>query len=261
MPDLGYTDVVTWAQTGLLDAAAFAKIERAEGPIVPFEEVAYEPLVAPSSKVICLGLNYVDHAAEANYKKPDYPVIFNRFPQSFTGHGRALVMPVVSTSIDYEAELCVVIGKRGRHVSKENALSHVLGYTLLNDGSIRDWQVRTHQWTLGKNFESSGAVGPELVTADELPPGGRGLLLTGRLNGTVMQQATTSDMIFDVETTIEYLSKAFTLEPGDLIAMGTPAGIGFARNPQVFMKPGDEFVVEVEKIGALRNKIVAEVLP
>ena len=258
LPDLRYSDVVTWVQTGLVDAAKIAEIERAEGPVVPFDQVVFAPLVAPSSKVICLGLNYVDHAAEANFKKPDYPVIFNRFPQSFTGHDRALVMPMVSTAIDYEAELCVVIGKRGRHISKENALSHVLGYTLLNDGSIRDWQVRTHQWTLGKNFESSGAVGPELVTADELPPGARGLLLTGRLNGTVMQQATTSDMIFDVETTIEYLSKAFTLEPGDLIAMGTPAGIGFARNPQVFMKPGDVFEVEVDKIGTLRNKIVAE---
>jgi len=179
-------------------------------------------------------------------------------PQSFAGHGQPLVMPIVSTALDYEAELCAIIGKRGRHVSRERALEHVIGYTLLNDGSIRDWQVRTPQWTLGKNFESSGAIGPEMVTADELPPGCRGLRLQGRLSGTVMQEASTSDMIFDVETTIEYLSKAFTLEPGDLIAMGTPAGIGFARTPQVFMKVGDVFEVEVEGIGTLRNPIAAE---
>lgn len=256
IPSLPFTDVISCIQSGKLDLATLSLPTQAR--VIPESEVLYEPLVAPSSKVICLGLNYVDHAAEANYKKPDYPVIFNRFPQSFTGHGQPLVLPVVSAALDYEAELCVIIGQRGRHIPRERALSHVLGYTLLNDGSIRDFQVRTPQWTLGKNFESSGAVGPELVTADELPPGCRGLRLQGRLNGTVMQEASTSDMIFDVETTIAYVSQAFTLEPGDLIAMGTPAGIGFARSPQVFMKAGDVFEVEVEKVGTLRNPIAAE---
>lgn len=258
LPDLKTTEVVTWLQSGALDIEALANQLPASLPVIPEGEVTYEPLVAPSSKVICLGLNYVDHAAEADFKKPEHPVIFNRFPLSFTGHDRPFVMPIVSTALDYESELCVVIGKSGRHIPKERALEHVFGYTLLNDGSIRDWQVRTPQWTLGKNFESSGSIGPELVTADELPPGARGLRLQGRLNGTVMQDAPTSDMIFDVETTIEYLSHAFTLLPGDLIAMGTPAGIGFARKPQVYMKPGDVFEIELEKIGTLRNTVIAE---
>lgn len=221
-------------------------------------EVTFRPVVAAPGKILCLGLNYVDHAAESSHAKPDYPVVFARFPTSFVGHEQPLVMPAVSSRFDYEAELVVVIGKAGRRIPRDAALSHVAGYTLLNDGSIRDYQMRTPQWTIGKNFDASGSIGPELVTADELPPGAKGLALRGILNGQVMQQASTSDMIFDVADTIAILSEVMTLEVGDLIATGTPGGVGFVRVPPVFLKPGDVFEVSVERVGTLRNPVVAE---
>lgn len=221
-------------------------------------EVTFRPVVAAPGKILCLGLNYVDHAAESSHAKPDYPVVFGRFPTSFVGHGQGLVMPAVSSHFDYEAELVVVIGKTGRKIPRDAALSHVAGYTLMNDGSIRDYQLRTPQWTIGKNFDASGSIGPELVTPDELPPGGKGLVLRGVLNGQIMQEANTRDMIFDVADAIAILSEVMTLEVGDLIATGTPGGVGFVRTPPVFMKPGDVFEVSVERVGTLRNPIVAE---
>jgi 2-keto-4-pentenoate hydratase/2-oxohepta-3-ene-1,7-dioic acid hydratase in catechol pathway len=228
--------------------------------VIARDQVRFAPPIADGAKVLCLGLNFVDHASEAAYAKPEYPVVFSRFPASFAGHDEPLELPSVSSRFDYEAELVVVIGRRGRHISRDAALSHVAGYTLMNDGSVRDFQTRTPQWTLGKNFDRSGALGPEIVTADELPPGARGLALRGRLNGAVMQHATTSDMVFDVATTIAYISIAMALEAGDLIAMGTPAGVGHTRNPPVFMKDGDTFEIEVEGVGTLRNSVRAELI-
>jgi acylpyruvate hydrolase len=227
---------------GLLDAA----------------EVVYAPPIAEGARVLCLGLNYVDHAKEASFTKPDYPVVFARFASSFVGHDQAMELPAVSSRFDYEAELAVVIGRGGRHIARETALQHVAGYALLNDGSVRDYQRHSAQWLLGKNFDRSGAMGPELVTADELPPGARGLALLGLLNGAVMQEGNTSDMIFDVETTLAYVSQAIALVPGDVIAMGTPSGVGNARNPQVFLKAGDTFEVRVERVGSLCNPIRPE---
>lgn len=236
--------------------ALAAALDRAPSErLITLEEAAFAPLLPEGGRVLCLGLNYIDHAKEASFAKPDYPVIFARFASSFVGHGEALEAPVVSTRFDYEAELAVVIGRGGRSIARDAALSHVAGYTLLNDGSVRDFQVHSGQWLLGKNFDRSGAVGPELVTADELPPGARGLLLQGVLNGAVMQQASTSDMVFDVETTIAYVSQAIALAPGDVIAMGTPSGVGNARTPQVFLKAGDAFEVRVERVGTLRNPV------
>lgn len=209
-------------------------------------------------KIICVGLNYSDHAKEGNMAIPDFPVFFIRYPSSFVGPDEALVVPKVSDKFDYEVELTVVIGKRARHVKKENALDYVYGYTLANDGSVRDYQRRTQQWTLGKNFDKSASIGTHIVPAASLPAGAKGLRLTASINGTTLQDGNTSDMIFDVPTLIEALTEVMTLEPGDLILTGTPAGVGFARNPHVWMKPGDTVTVAIEGIGSLTNTVVAE---
>lgn len=222
----------------------------------PFVGARLLPPVLNPSKAIAVGLNYIDHAAESPYKDaPKYPVLFHRFPSSWVAHDEALVRPKVSEQFDYEAELAVIIGRSGRYIAKDKALDHVAGYSLFNDGSIRDYQFKSHQWMIGKNFDASGSFGPELVTADELPRGAVGLRITATLNGTVMQDANTKDMIFDVATLVSTASEVFALQPGDVIISGTPAGVGFARKPQVFMKPGDVIEVAVEKIGVLRNTI------
>ncbi len=240
------------------DVAALQRAVAAAPASALVEPSGFAPPIADGARILCLGLNYVDHARESSYAKPAYPVVFTRYASSFVGHDEALELPAASSAFDYEAEVVVVIGRGGRRIAREEALAHVAGYTLMNDGSIRDFQTRTPQWTLGKNFDRSGALGPELITADELPPGARGLTLTGRLDGAVMQQASTSDMVFDVESTIAYISIAMALEPGDLIAMGTPSGVGQARNPPVFLRAGQTFEVELERVGTLRNPVRAE---
>lgn len=209
-------------------------------------------------KIICVGLNYADHTKESPYDQPDYPTLFPRFTSSLIADGEAIVRPNCSVQLDFEGEMVAVIGQKGRHIPKDQALNHVAGYSLFNDGSVRDYQFKSPQWTVGKNFDATGAFGPEFVTADELPPGAKGLQLTTRLNGKVMQKANTSDMLFDVASLVSIISEAITLEVGDLIVTGTPAGIGYAREPKVFMKAGDVCEVEIEGIGVLRNPIVDE---
>ncbi|WIG95629.1 fumarylacetoacetate hydrolase family protein [Myxococcus sp. SDU36] len=218
-------------------------------------EFRYRPLVPEPSKFLCLGLNYVAHAAEATYETPRHPVVFTRLPSSLLAHEEPMVVPTCSNQLDYEAELAVVVGRPGRNIPRERALEWVAGYTLFNDGSIRDYQKRTHQWTVGKNFDGTGPLGPELVTPDELPEGARGLRIQMRVGGEVLQDATTSDMIFDVATVIADLSEAMTLQPGDVIAMGTPSGVGAARKPPRFLRAGEVCEVSVERIGVLRNPI------
>jgi 2-keto-4-pentenoate hydratase/2-oxohepta-3-ene-1,7-dioic acid hydratase in catechol pathway len=238
-------------------AAARAAATRARARLA-LSGVSYLPPVAPS-KAIAVGLNYVDHAAESPYKDaPKYPVLFHRFPQSWVAHGEPLVRPHVSQQFDYEGEMVVVIGKAGRYVAKARALDHVAGYSIFNDGSIRDYQFKSTQWMMGKNFDATGAFGPEFVTADELPAGAAGLQLRTRLNGRVLQDANTRDMIFDVATLVTVCSEAMTLLPGDIIISGTPAGVGFARKPPIWMKAGDVCEVEIEGIGVLRNSVVDE---
>ncbi len=216
------------------------------------------PVLNPS-KAIAVGLNYVDHAAESPYKDPPkYPVLFHRYPSSWVAHDEALVRPKVSSDFDYEGEVAVIIGTAGRYISKDRALDHVAGYSLFNDGSIRDYQFKSHQWMMGKNFDATGSFGPTLVSADELPPGAVGLQLVTRLNGQVLQNANTRDMIFDVPTLVSVCSEVFELHPGDVIISGTPAGVGFARKPPIFMKQGDTVEVEVEGLGILRNTVVDE---
>ena len=225
----------------------------------PLENITYLPPIGDPAKAIAVGLNYVDHAAESPYKDaPKYPVLFHRYPQSWVAHGAPLVRPHVSESFDYEGEVVVVIGNPGRYIAKEHALDHVAGYSIFNDGSIRDYQFKSTQWMMGKNFDATGAFGPEFVTADELPAGAAGLQLRTRLNGQELQNANTRDMIFDVATLVNVCSDAMTLFPGDIIISGTPAGVGFARKPPVWMKRGDVCEVEVEGIGLLRNDIVDE---
>jgi 2-keto-4-pentenoate hydratase/2-oxohepta-3-ene-1,7-dioic acid hydratase in catechol pathway len=244
-----------------LDLAAACRAALAGGaPRLPWSGLHFAPLVPEPGKIICLGLNYFDHAKEGGRDKPEYPWFFSRGASSLIGHGQAGRVPKVSTRFDYEAEVALVIGRRvPRHTARADALPYVFGYSCFNDMSVRDYQKRTPQWTIGKNFDASGGFGPVLVSADELPPGAAGLKIEGRLNGSVMQSANTDDMIFGVAETIELLSEALTLDPGDVIVMGTPAGVGQARTPPVWMKHGDRFEVEVERIGTLLNPIADEI--
>lgn len=215
------------------------------------------PIEAPG-KIVCIGLNYVDHSRESGFIPPEYPTVFARFPTSLVAHRQAIIRPSISDQLDYEGELVAVIGRACKHVSVEDALDHIAGYSIFNEGSIRDFQVKSPQWSVGKNFDRTGGFGPCFVTADELPPGARGLRIETRLNGEVVQHASTDDMIFDVATLVSTLSQAITFLPGDVIVTGTPAGVGVARTPKLFMKPGDLCEVEIEGIGILRNPIEAE---
>ena len=216
------------------------------------------PPVPKPPKIICVGLNYDDHLEESGLKKPVYPEIFARFATSLIAHREPIRQPPESSTLDYEAELAVVIGRGGRRISRDRALDHVAGYSLFNDATIRDFQLRTPQWTMGKNFDGTGAFGPWLVTPDALPPGAHGLRIQGRLNGRVMQDTSTDRLIFNVPTLIELISVAISLEPGDVIITGTPGGVGAARKPPVFMQPGDVFEVEIDGIGVLSNPVQRE---
>ena len=222
---------------------------------VALADVELLPPIPYPGKIICIGLNYRAHAIEGGNPIPDYPAVFMRCTTSLTAPGAAIIYPECSNKLDYEAELAVVIGKTASNVSAAEALDYVAGYSCFNDGSVRDYQRKSTQWTMGKNFDGTGPFGPELVTPDELPAGASGLRIVTRHNGQVMQDSNTADMIFDVATLIATLSEAMTLEPGDVIATGTPSGVGYARTPPVFMKPGDTIEIEIEGIGTLTNTI------
>jgi len=212
--------------------------------------------IANPTKFICVGLNYALHAKEGGHAIPTYPSFFLRVPTSLVAAGAPVIRPKVSVQLDYECELAIVIGKGGRQIPEEKALDHVFGYTLFNDVSVRDFQRKTSQWMPGKNFDGTGPLGPWIVTADELPAGALGLRITTRVNGETMQDSNTSDMIFSTARIIALLSEFMTLEPGDLIATGTPSGVARARKPPTWMKAGDTVEVEVERIGVLTNLVV-----
>ena len=218
-------------------------------PLIPVEK---------PGKVICLGLNYADHAKEGGHDLPEYPSLFMRTATSLIAHEEPIVRPSCSEKLDYEAELMIVVGAKCRHLTEANALDPIFGYTLFNDGSIRDYQRKTAQWTAGKNFDGTGPTGPWIVTADELPPGASGLRISSMLGDRILQDSNTSHMIFDVVRTMCILTEIMTLEPGDLIATGTPEGVGHPRNPPLWLKPGDRISVEIEKIGRLSNPVVDE---
>lgn len=218
------------------------------------------PVVRPG-KILCLGLNYMDHVKEGRYADnvPKWPSLFFRVLSSLVPHEAALIRPLVSEQFDYEAEMVAVVGKTARHLTEENALSCIAGYSVSNEGSIREFQRHTTQWTMGKNFDKSGSFGPWMVSADELPAGGKGLNIMTRLNGKTLQSDNTDNMMFALVETLVYVTKGITLEPGDIILTGTPSGVGHAHKPDpIWMCPGDVCEVEIEGIGILRNPIEDE---
>lgn len=223
------------------------------------DEVTFLPVIPNPGKILCVGLNYVEHRREGAHAtdKPEHPAIFTRTTESQTGHLRPMVIPRESDNFDFEAEMAVVIGKGGRRIAAEDALSHIFGVSCYNEGSVRDWQLKTNQWTAGKNWPATGAFGPWLVTADALAPDSK-LRLQCRLNGEVMQDATTDLMMFDLCEQIAHISTFTTLEPGDVIATGTPGGVGLRRDPPVWMKAGDTVEIELEEVGILRNPVIKE---
>ena len=226
-------------------------------PQVALSDVQLLPPITNPDKIICVGLNYESHRKETGRPEVEFPTLFTRFANSQIGDGEAMWRPAESTSLDYEGELAVIIGSGGWKIPVDKALEHVAGYSCYNDGSVRDWQRHTSQFTPGKNFRHTGPFGPWLVTTDEIPDPST-LTLTTRLNGEVMQHATTDLLIFTIPVLINYISRFTRLEPGDVIVSGTPGGVGFKRDPQVFMKPGDVVEVEISKIGILKNPIESE---
>jgi acylpyruvate hydrolase len=218
--------------------------------------------VARPGKIICLGLNYLEHVKEGFQRDnvPKFPTIFMRCQTSLLPHGKPIIRPQVTETLDYEAEMVAIVGKRAKHLDLSNAVSCIAGYSCFNEGSVREFQRKTTQWDMGKNFDGTGAFGPWMVTADELPPGGKGLKIQTRLNGEVMQSDNTDNMMFPVAETIAYITQGMTLEPGDIIVTGTPSGVGFARKPPVWMKNGDTCEIDIERIGVLKNPIQDEKL-
>jgi acylpyruvate hydrolase len=228
------------------------------GPAFDPDEVEYAVPLPRPPKIVCVGLNYFDHTAESGYEQPTFPTFFGRFASGLVPHGAAILAPDASDTLDFEGELAIVIGRSGRRIAKSEAMAHVLGYSIFNDGSVREYQFKSPQWMIGKNFDRTGGFGPELVTRDELPERAAGLKIETRLNGAVVQSSNTDLLVFDLPSIIAHLSEAMTLEVGDVIVTGTPSGVGHAREPRLYMRPGDICEVEVEGLGVLRNPIAAE---
>ncbi len=241
-------------------ASALARLEAAASKAPAsaahaLSAVKAELPIAHPPKFICVGLNYLEHAKEGGHPPPTYPSFFARYDSSLVAHGEPVIRPKASVQLDYECELTIVIGKGGRHIPEDKALGHVFGYTIFNDVSVRDFQRKTTQWLAGKNFDATGPLGPVVVTSDALPPGATPLRIQTRVNGKTMQDSNTSDMIFPVARVVSLLSEFMTLEPGDLIATGTPQGVAHARKPPAWMKAGDTVEIEIEGIGTLANPI------
>jgi acylpyruvate hydrolase len=224
---------------------------------VPIADVTLRPVIPRPGKIVCVGLNYLDHVGETGRELPEYPVLFTKFAETLTGPRDPIVLPPESAQVDYEGEMAVVIGRAGRRIAVEDAPQHIAGYTVANDVTMRDYQYKTHQWLQGKAWEASTPLGPWLVTPDEAGDG-RELDISLTLNGRVLQQASTAQLMFDVPTLVSRLSQVVTLMPGDVILTGTPGGVGYRRDPQVFLSPGDEVVVEISNLGRLVNPVVAE---
>jgi 2-keto-4-pentenoate hydratase/2-oxohepta-3-ene-1,7-dioic acid hydratase in catechol pathway len=228
----------------------------------PLASITYALPVGRPGKIICLGLNYLEHVKEGSQRDniPKFPTIFMRGLTSLVPHGAPIIRPQASETLDYEAELILVVGKRAKHLTPANATSCIAGYSCGNEGSVREFQRKTTQWDMGKNFDRTGGFGPWLITADELPDAAKGLKIQSRLNGTVMQSDNTDNMMFPIVEMLVYITQGITLEPGDVIFTGTPSGVGHARKPPVWMKNGDTIEVEIERIGTLRNPIANEKL-
>ena len=246
-------DVINRGESAIRDIEALlADIKL--GTALSFESIEFLPAVYPG-KILAIGRNYVDHAIEGGAAPPEAPLLFNKLPNSLSAHNAAIVLPLISAKVDYEAELAVVIGRRAKRVSETEALEHIFGYTLINDVSARDLQFGDGQWTRGKGLDSFAPLGPFITTRDEIKDV-QALKIEGRLNGEVMQSSNTGKMIFQVAYLVSYLSQGMTLEPGDVIATGTPEGVGIFRDPPVLLKAGDVFEVEIEGLGTLRNPVI-----
>jgi 2-keto-4-pentenoate hydratase/2-oxohepta-3-ene-1,7-dioic acid hydratase in catechol pathway len=226
----------------------------------PLAGLTYRLPISRPGKIICLGLNYLEHVKEGAQRDniPQFPTIFMRGRTSLVAHGQPILRPRVTETLDYEAEMILIVGKRAKHLTAANALSCVAGYSCGNEGSVREFQRKTTQWDMGKNFDHTGGFGPFFVSADEVPSGGKGLKIESRLNGKIMQSDNTDNMMFPVVEMLVYVSQGMTLEPGDVIFTGTPSGVGFARKPPVWMKDGDVCEVEIQGLGTLRNPIADE---
>jgi 2-keto-4-pentenoate hydratase/2-oxohepta-3-ene-1,7-dioic acid hydratase in catechol pathway len=250
----------------VLGAGRLPELERLVLGATPDARRAFDELqlglpVPCPGKVFCLGLNYRDHVDEGPFERQEYPAFFMRGATSLVAHGEPIIRPASSVALDYEAELAVIIGRRARHLREEDCAEVIAGYCCFNDGSVRDYQRHTLQWTVGKNFDRTGALGPAMVTPDELPPFAKGLRIQCRLNGAVVQDSSTDRMLFSVPEVLVYLTSAATLCPGDVVVMGTPSGVGMARNPPLWMKHGDVVEVEIDGIGTLVNRVQDEVTP
>ena len=248
-----YPTLQSALQAGRLEAIA----SDASAKPIALSDIQYLPVIPEPGKIFCVGHNYEEHRIETARDKTQFPLLFMRVAESQTAHRQPIVLPPESTQLDYEGEIAVVIGKAGRRIKEADAWNHVAGYSAYNDGSVRDWQKHTLQFTAGKNFSGTGAFGPWLVTRDEIADGAE-LTLETRLNGAVMQHTTTASMIFPIPVLIAYISAFTTLEPGDVIVTGTPGGVGAKRNPPVWMKPGDTVEIEVSQVGVLVNSIATE---
>ncbi|MCD6043202.1 MAG: 5-carboxymethyl-2-hydroxymuconateDelta-isomerase [Burkholderiales bacterium] len=249
-----YPDLKSLIAAGALDQA---KKHLSETPDYQDSDVTWLPVIPNPDKIICVGLNYQEHVVETGRDNTEQPAIFLRLPESQTGHKQPIVRPRESTHLDFEAEIALIVGRAGRRISQKDAWSHIAGYSCYNDGSVRDWQRHTIQWTAGKNFAGTGGFGPWMVTADEIAPGAK-MTLVCRLNGQEMQRATTEQMIFKIPKIIEYVSTWTTLAPGDVLVTGTPGGVGARRTPPLWMKPGDRVEVEIDRVGVLENSIAEE---
>jgi 2-keto-4-pentenoate hydratase/2-oxohepta-3-ene-1,7-dioic acid hydratase in catechol pathway len=251
LADGRYGDLRSWL--GGNEMAEAAKVAAS----IAVSQVLWRPVIPNPDKILCVGLNFLEHIREVGKKVEDYPLVFLRLTSTQVGHLQPIIRPRASENLDFEGELAVIIGKNGRHISKEAALQHVAGYSIYNDASVRDWQRHTTQYTPGKNFPSTGAFGPWMVTADEIPDPTK-LHLTTRLNGEVVQDSGLDDLRFSIPEIISYISTFTELVPGDVIITGTPKGVGAARKPPLWMKPGDTVEVEISSMGKLRNPIVQE---
>ena len=246
-----YPDLLSLIRSnGFAEAAKYLNT----APDYKESDITWLPVIQNPGKILCVGLNYQDHVVETGRDNTEQPAIFIRVAESQVGHKQPIIRPKESKNLDYEAEIAVIIGKGGRRISQKDAWGHIAGYSCYNDGSVRDWQRHTIQWTAGKNFTQTGGFGPWMVTADDIPPNTK-MTLSCRLNGETMQKATTEQMIFKIPKIIEYCSTWTTLEPGDVLVTGTPGGVGARRNPPVWMKPGDKVEIEIDKVGILENTI------
>ncbi len=256
------TDLGAWLAKNNGDTKPLADIAKRapQGARKPLAGLTYALPVGRPGKILCLGLNYLDHVKEGPNRDniPKFPTIFMRSRTSLVPHGQPILRPQVTETLDYEAELILVVGKRAKHLTAANATSCIAGYSCGNEGSVREFQRKTTQWDMGKNFDRTGGFGPWLVTADELPPAAKGLKIESRLNGKVMQSDNTDNMMFPIVDLLVYVTQGMTLEPGDIIFTGTPSGVGHARQPPVFMKNGDTCEIEIQGIGVLRNPVVDE---